>query len=368
MNYPLARTHPLAKLILDPENPRLPGDLPRRESEIVDYLTRQTAIEDLALSISENGFFFAEALVAVPLAATPNSKDITDDTPLVVVEGNRRLTALKLLQDPSLSPRKVFQKIADDADNKPVDIPVIVYESRDDVLQFLGYRHITGVKPWEPLAKARYIEQLYVRLSAHVPIADRYREVAQMVGSKPQYVRRSLNAVQALNLYRDNDKFGLELQEDEIDFSLILTALGYTEIQRFILDAPDDLENTSLFEQAQHASVERLGHIFEWLYKPTRTGTTRLVESRNIKKLADIVSSEKALKMFYEGATIDSSYISSRGSENEFREHLQDANSFLDAASRLVAFVTYSPTLDDLAQQTLTQATHIHKTIAAKKE
>lgn len=367
-SYPISKIHPLNNLLLDPHNPRLPSDLSRGEDQMIAYLTKQTAIEDLASSIAENGFFFAEALVAVPHVPVSNPTKITDKTKLVVVEGNRRLTALKLLQDPARANRSAFSKIAAEASHHPTDIPVIIYENRDAVLQFLGYRHITGVKPWDPIAKARYIEQLYNRLNPNGSYSERYREVAQMVGSKSQYVRRSLNAVEALNLFQKNAQFGLEISEDDIDFSLILTALGYSEIQKFILENPDELENTSLFEQKDNVSTERLAEIFDWIYKPNRNGATRLIESRNIKKLAEIVSSDKALAMFREGTNIETAYLASRGSENEFREHLQDATGYLDAASRLVAFVTYSPTLDELSQQALTQATHIQKTISGRKE
>src|SRR5690349_18002174 len=85
---PIALSH----LHLDPENPRLPSNVSRGEKEILNYIASTTAIEDLVNAIATNNFFPGEPLVVVPHAQKPEH--------FVVVEGNRRLTALRLLQNP----------------------------------------------------------------------------------------------------------------------------------------------------------------------------------------------------------------------------------------------------------------------------
>ena len=73
------------------------------------------------------------------------------------VEGNRRLTAVKLLLKPELaSTRKAaVLEAANAAGRKPAELPVLKFKSRDQVLRYLAFRHITGIEPWNPLQKAR---------------------------------------------------------------------------------------------------------------------------------------------------------------------------------------------------------------------
>src|ERR1041384_6955475 len=73
-------------LDLDPENPRLPNYVPRDHQSMLEFLAKSSSIEELISAISENDFFPAESLIAVP-----------HGTRYQVVEGNRRLTALLLL-------------------------------------------------------------------------------------------------------------------------------------------------------------------------------------------------------------------------------------------------------------------------------
>ncbi len=370
VSFPFPLIHPIENLLLDEDNPRLPADLDRRESSIVDYLIKNSAIEDLIQSISENGFFFAEAIVAVPKTAT-NASNVDKDTPLVVVEGNRRLTALKILQSPELAARRpALRKMAEEALHKPDLIPTIVYEDRDAVLRFLGYRHITGVKPWEPLAKARYIEQLFDRLPATRSFADRYREVAQMVGSKSQYVRRSLNALFAFNVAVSEDYFGLDLDEGAIDFSLLLTALGYKHIQSYLAGADKDetLVGQYLIENPDLLIRERLAQILDWLFVKQKDGKTRVVDSRNISRLAAVIENDKARSQFIEGKSLEQAYIVTEGTGREFNEYMQLASGNLNEAASLVAFVEYSPTLFDISDDVVKQARHINRTLLEKKD
>src|SRR5262245_13522129 len=83
----------LDRLHLDPENPRLPTTLGDGDKEILNFIASTTAIEDLVNAIATNDFFPGEPLVVVP----HESKD----GHYTVVEGNRRLTALRLLQSPN---------------------------------------------------------------------------------------------------------------------------------------------------------------------------------------------------------------------------------------------------------------------------
>src|SRR5437867_1111067 len=85
---------PVDDLLLDPRNPRLTDfGLTTRASqeEILSVLWSKMAVDEVALSIAANGFYRHEPLYA----AHESGK-------LYVVEGNRRLAAVKLLRDAKL--------------------------------------------------------------------------------------------------------------------------------------------------------------------------------------------------------------------------------------------------------------------------
>src|SRR5712691_6096925 len=82
----------VSDLMLDPENPRL--RLPQNPSEktILLQLYEEHRLEELMASFVANSYFDEEPLVVVPSPKKPGK--------FIVVEGNRRLAALKLLTDP----------------------------------------------------------------------------------------------------------------------------------------------------------------------------------------------------------------------------------------------------------------------------
>ncbi len=82
------------RLFFDIENPRLvefTQEEKASEEKILNILWSQMAVDEIVQSILSNGFFQNEALLAVE----ENSK-------LVVVEGNRRLAAVKAILHPEL--------------------------------------------------------------------------------------------------------------------------------------------------------------------------------------------------------------------------------------------------------------------------
>ena len=95
------------KLKLDIHNPRLPLSYQEKsENEIIEWMLLDASIVELMLSIGQNSFFSGEVLLV-----------IQDNTNYIVVEGNRRLTAVKVLNNKNLAMvqkiklRQFFQKL-----------------------------------------------------------------------------------------------------------------------------------------------------------------------------------------------------------------------------------------------------------------
>ena len=124
---------PIGELMLDPLNPRLGRantrpDLP--QSKILD-LMKDWSLEGLALSFVESGFWPQEAVLVV-------KERLYGKPALVVVEGNRRLAALRYLKD-AVEGNRVDRKWREILNHKapPKElfdrIPYIEIDSRKDI-------------------------------------------------------------------------------------------------------------------------------------------------------------------------------------------------------------------------------------------
>lgn len=105
----------------------------------------EEALDELALSFARNGYFWEEPLVVVPSGKS--------DDKFFVVEGNRRLAALKLLTDATLRKKmgvSDFPDVSPERAKELQSVPTVTYPSRDSIVPYLGFRHVTGVKTWEP--------------------------------------------------------------------------------------------------------------------------------------------------------------------------------------------------------------------------
>lgn len=339
-------------LELDPENPRLPDSLKRTQAAMLEYIARSTDIEELMEVIGENGFFHGEALIVYP---SPAKKGIYR-----VIEGNRRLSAVLLLRDPNqIRTGKRAKEISARARHRPERLPVVVYKTRDEVLTYLGYRHITGVKEWEPLAKARYIDQLYKKQGKRLSVDVRAKTVAREIGTKPTFIKRALKALVAYTRAESNEFYDIPgLEERSFDFSVLSTALGYESISNFIKLSEQDLGSRVTL------SENRLKELMEWLFKK-EGGRTVLGESRNLQKLARILESPAATKTLRSSKNIDLAYQETKGAEEDLERLVFTAKGALQQANALAPQVDASESVIKAAEDVMKQAKALYKILSS---
>lgn len=315
----------LDQLLLDEDNPRLPTTVGREQTQMIVYIARTTSIAEIMTAIAENDYFPGEPLVVVPSGQK-----------YIVVEGNRRLTALKLLQNPSLYDKsRRIREIAESAKHRPTNIPCVVFENRTEVLNYLGYRHITGVKQWEPLAKARYIAQYFDHhTDPAVGTAARYVHVARGIGSQGPYIKRQLDGLAIYQEIEQHEFYEIpDLDEENISFSLLSTAVGYESILKFVSDSEHPYVDPADLNRKHVESLAR------WMFEKDTQGATVLGDSRNIQRLAVIVSDERALASLMEGDPLDKAYGLTRGMSEDFTEVLSEAETAITRAVSIIALV-----------------------------
>jgi len=355
----------LSLLDLDTKNPRLPVSVGRTPKEMINHIALTTSIEDLMSAIAENGFFPGEPLVAVE-----------EDGRYVVVEGNRRLTAVKLLHDPRLCDRpstrmlELAQSAAHKLDTLEY-LPVITRKTREEILPYLGFRHITGVKQWEPLAKARYIEQLFDILDTSGTPDQRYLNVARAIGSRKDHIKRSLDALAVYRLMEEKDFYNIDgLNEESIKFSILSTALADDRIGKYVgISKSNNYDDTIPCHPILDSSVlqkQNIEELTRWLFERDENGRTKVGESRNIRELSAIVDSPKALQSFKNGASLQIAYQLTTDISKDFLELLYKSETALIEAAGMVATIDYDKNAHDVARRISKNIVMIGKAIAEK--
>lgn len=321
---------PLTSLRFDPQNPRFPTSIDGQQIEVIlQFMLQDAGLLDLMGSIAKQGFFPGE-----PLLVAPNP--LESDTWLVV-EGNRRLAACTLLAEPSKAPTKkqAVMEIANNTDLSRIDpIPCLKFQSREGILRHLGYRHVTGIKEWDPLAKARFLNQQYSSESGST--REKLRSVARSIGSRADYVGRLLTAFRLYQTLEEHDYFDIpNLSETSIDFSLIPSVLAYENVTTYLgLASSQDLEMPSL-------SLDRWQFICRFIFERDVRRRTRLGESRNIRQLANILADERGRPALESGATLSQAQQLMGGGEGAFRSFVQGAEQNLRLAQSEMEGVSF---------------------------
>lgn len=290
----------VSDLMFDPENPRLPSTVRIKktdddyENEVINWMLQYENVIELMSSIGEKGFFSAEPILVVE----------NGDGKFEVIEGNRRLTAVKLLNDPSIAQKKkitIADLMSEVAPGMiPTEIPSIKFEHRTDVLGYLGYKHITGVQPWDSLAKAKYLKQLLNTLPED-SFSNHCKTLAKIIGSKSNYVRLLLVGVFIYDKIEEENFYEIpNLNEETFSFGSFYTALNRENIANYVgivfanENPIDSLHNDNLKD------------ISKWLFEKNSEGFTRVGESRNLTHLNKILDPAypKSLLAFKEGKTL----------------------------------------------------------------
>jgi hypothetical protein len=356
----------LGRLLLDEENPRLLESVDRKQSSMIDYIADSTSIEELMQAIGENGYFLGEPLIAVPH---------DDGHHFIIVEGNRRLTALKLLQDPAncSNPGQKMRDIAAAAKYKPTVVPVVVQPTRADVLPYLGFRHIVGVKQWEPLAKARYIEQLFDGTDKTLTPRERYERVARAIGSRRDHIKRNLDALAVYKIMKFEDFYEIDgLNDESIKFSVLSTALADDKIGYFTGISGEDgnggIDAQDPIIQPQVLKKHEIKELTKWLFEKDEKGKTRVGESRNLRYLAAVVDNPKAIAAFRANAPLKIAFQMTSDSTFDFVELLYTAEGKITEAASMVATVAYTDDGIDTARRIRENIKLIGDTLRAKKQ
>lgn len=330
-----------ASLNFDPQNPRFYrlNNL-TSDAAVIEEMLDDEGVQDLMASIGQKGYFEGE-----PLLITE------EDGRLIVVEGNRRLAAVKLLNcelEPPARRRTSVEQLRAEAEvTPPKKLPCIKYDTRRDVMRYLGYRHITGIKEWDSLSKAKYLADIREAFYSDQPIAQQMKSLAKDIGSRSDYVAQLLTALGLYIAAEEAKFFELPMTSKDVEFSYLTTALNYKKITDWLgLENKADISMPGLQQ-------DRLKKIFAWMFSKDQQGRTIIGESRNLDQLAEVVSSTHAIEMLENSGRLAEAYLYSEGPQQAL------VNALDQAKDRLQTVWNMLPKTNPLTQQHLAVAEHL---------
>ncbi len=214
-------------MLLDPNNPRYQGDYSDyiyvpysqigyekvQERAFHTILASRFGVKELAESMSKIGYLPIDRFVVTKY----------DGDKYLVIEGNRRLAAIKLILN-GVVPAN------DEVLNSVKKIPVLILNEPEvnlvsDQWLIQGIRHIGGVKEWGPYQKAKALDVLNKEKGMS------YDEAAAALGLKKPEVRRAIRALRGYESLLEHPIYGKKSKPD--DFSFFDEMIGKPRLRKY---------------------------------------------------------------------------------------------------------------------------------------
>ena len=314
----------VSELVFDRENPRLFEyglGANSSEADLIDLLWEEMDVRELVLSIEASGFFYHEPIIV----AKENGRN-------VVIEGNRRLAAVKLLLDPKLaeSLKLNIPTITEESKDSLRKLPVIV-DTRENAWQYLGFKHVNGPAKWSSFAKSQYLADVHRKYG--VPLED----VARQIGDTHRTVQRLFRGLmvieqaERLRVFDREDRYNKHFA-----FSHLYTGIGYDGIASFIGLRPETEENE---EPVPTEKEDELRELCLWLYGSKREDKRPVIRSQNpdLRDLDTVVANREAVAALRAGKELTLAVEISKPASTVFEASLHAAKRELEKARSLLS-------------------------------
>lgn len=321
MNQQIQNISP-QQLHFDYSNPRIAEFLlspQTSEKEIIKILWNVMGVEEIVLSIKASGFFTNEPLIV-----------IEEEGKIVVLEGNRRLAAVKCILDPTIADfigiNKNTLSISEAAKSTLHEIPVLFVDHRRDAWKFIGFKHINGPAKWGSYAKANYISQ--IKNEFNIPLD----EIASQIGDTHRTVQKLYQGLKVIEQAEDLGVFDrTDIQASRLYFSHLYTGLTYEGFKEYIgiKGVPEDQANP-----VPESKKEELGELLVWLYGSKKKDKQASIQSQNpdIRRLEAVLKSREAIHALRDDVPLYQAYEISQPKEETFEQSLLEAKRALQKA------------------------------------
>ena len=304
----------VSDLAFDAKSPRLAEfDVEEDEAKLIELLWNTMDVQELVLSIASSGYFEDRPVIV----AKEEGKN-------VVIEGSRRLAAVRLLLSPSLGQelKANIPSISPKRRDSLRNIPALV-STRQRAWPYLGFKHINGPAKWGSYAKSQYIADVHRNYG--VPLDD----IAKQIGDTHKTVHRLyrglmvIEQAEEMGVYQRSDRWRAHFA-----FSFLYVGLEYLGISEFLNLRSDDEDN----ELVPAEKKDQLRELLIWMYGSKRNKTPPIVHSQNphLRQLDVVIANTEALAVLRSGADLSVAFEASRPSSSVFEEALVGAKQNLE--------------------------------------
>ena len=360
----------VARLRLDRLNPRLIGEDDRAADEaIVARLYRAAELDELLQSITANGYMDIEPLVVMDDPDARNGK-------LIVLEGNRRLAALRLLREPDLARsiaaseglRISIPPIADPLRATLDEVSVYPVANRERARSFIGFKHINGPAKWDAYAKARFAAEWYKEeRSEGVDLAV----IARAIGDKHDTIKRMVSAIYVLDQAKNEGLFDIEGRHTrKFNFSHLYTALSRSQYMEYLGLGAAWARHDPEPNQVPRERLEELRKVLVWIYGSREDGVQPVVQSQNpdIKRLGVVLAHAQGRHLLETTRNLDAAHASTEPVDRQFTASLIRArDNIRGTAGSLRAYDGRDQSLLDIAEDVKESAEAVHARMLKKR-
>lgn len=310
-------------LVFDSENPRMVefGVNQYSEEQLINLLWKEMAVEELVMSILALGFFDHEPLYVMR----------REDGNLIVLEGNRRLAAIRSILNPSIVKgdrmRKFEERITPEIKNKlEYRIPVIVLTGRQDAWRLLGFKHVNGPAKWGSYAKAKYIVDIHRNFNVGLD------QIAEQIGDTNKTVSKLYQGFMVIEQAEKYAEFSMDdIKTPRLYYSHLYTALGYEKFRTFlgITDGTDI--NTPVPSEKYH----NLQEVMDWIYGSKKRSVEPLIRTQNpdLKRFVGVLDNEQSVAALRVGRSLEVAYDLSVENSIALQEYMVEAKIALEKLS-----------------------------------
>lgn len=311
----------LRSLYLDPNNFRIIHEVDQKQVSDSDVKNRDVMqrtmrllcgernqnIQDLIESFKANGYLRVDQILVRELP----------DGGMLVVEGNRRIAALKFLQQEYESKGIDLGQLSPETFSQ---VPVVLYTDGDEVhhLTLMALKHISGNKKWGEWNQAQLLESL------HKTHGLGEEDICRRIGISKVELRRSLRALAMVAEYQASD-YGDQFNEamfpifrHAVRSAALKDWLAWDDSDRQIHHAANRdfffslLSREPTEEQEDDGSVGYGGKYLEPV----------ITRRDDVDTLAKVISDERALAYLRKNRDLNGAY---RSSDLVFRERQEAA-------------------------------------------
>lgn len=297
-------------LKLDLHNPRMAEMEFKDEEEVLRHLIKEYDVDELVLSILTAGWLDYEPLIV----------ERQTDT---VIEGNRRLAALRLIGSEGIR-EAVGYKLPDvdqiHEDANPAEVSVRYADDRKDAYVYIGFKHINGPFKWDALAKAKFAADW-------LAAGHSVETVSRTLGDSNNTVVRLVNG---WNILQRAVELGFQPSQTSsigpLAISHLYTALTRPDFRAY-LGVKKGPKEILTGDDIEPASGEKLLTAMSWIYGQKHRGEPAVVRSQNpdLGKLVRVIAHPAAREELVANRDLEAAFEALTPANLKFETSLRQA-------------------------------------------